>query len=324
MTDDIRLLERFATSGDEDAFRELIERHLDLVYSAALRRVNGDVPLAEDVAQTVFTDLARKARALPRDLVLSGWLYEATRFAAAKAIRGERRRQAREQEALTMQHFASESTPGWEQLCPVLDDAMDELNATDRNAILLRYFKNQDFQAVGLALGVSDAAAQRRVSRAVERLREFFAKRGIAVGASGLVTVISANAVQAAPVGLNAAIATTLVATTFTTSTLTKGILLMASTKSKVVITSIAVLLLAMAGTTVLLRDRSGFARHVPVSVSSQQESSPGQVTITASDMKRSPQDLTITAVDMKNAVTNGDKIEVPVEGGTISLRKPK
>jgi RNA polymerase sigma factor (sigma-70 family) len=208
MTDDNQLLERFATGGDEDAFRELIERHLDLVYSAALRRVNGDAPLAEDVAQTVFTDLARKARSLPRDVLLTGWLYEAVRFAATSAIRGERRRQTREQEAMTMQHLASESTPGWEQLSPVLDNAMGELSASDRNAILLRYFKNQDFQAVGLALGVSDAAAQKRVSRAVERLREFFTKSGVTVGTSGLVVVIGANAVQAAPAGLAATLTT--------------------------------------------------------------------------------------------------------------------
>src|SRR6187431_3235813 len=108
MTDDNQLLARFATGSDEDAFRQLIERHLDLVYSAALRRVNGDAPLAQDVAQTVFTDLARKARSLPRDVLLPGWLYEAARFAATNAIRRERRRQSREQEVMTTQHLASE------------------------------------------------------------------------------------------------------------------------------------------------------------------------------------------------------------------------
>src|SRR5437016_2055795 len=138
MTDDIELLKRFATGGDEDAFRELTERHLALVYSAALRQVKGDVPLAEDVARTVFTDLARKARTLPRNVVLTGWLYEAARFAAANAVRGEHRRKAREQEALAMENPASESTPDWEQLCPMLDAAMGDLSAPDRNAVLLR------------------------------------------------------------------------------------------------------------------------------------------------------------------------------------------
>ena len=227
MTENIELLGRFAARGDESAFGTLVERHVNLVYSTARRVVNGDAHLAEDVAQTVFTDLARKARALPRDVVLTGWLYEAARFTAANAIRGERRRQAREQEALAMQPTASESTAAWEQIAPHLEEAMGELNAPERNAILLRYFQNQDFHAVGLALGVSDDAAQKRVSRAVERLREFLAKRGVTVSASGLVVVISTNAVLMAPTGLSAAITaaaiagTTIAATAIATATKT-------------------------------------------------------------------------------------------------------
>ena len=226
MTDDIELLERFAARGDERAFGTLVERHVNLVYSTARRVVNGDAHLAEDVAQTVFADLARKARALPRDVVLTGWLYEAARFTAANAIRGERRRQAREQEALAMQPTASESTAAWEQIAPHLEEAMGALNAPERNALLLRYFQNQDFHAVGLALGVSDDAAQKRVSRAVERLREFLAKRGVTVGASGLVVIISTNAVLMAPAGLSAAIiaaavAGTTIATAATAITMT-------------------------------------------------------------------------------------------------------
>src|SRR5688572_27601289 len=120
MINDIQLLSRFAKRGDEEAFLQLVTRHLDLVYSSALRQVNGDAHLT----QTVFADLARKARSLRRHVVLSGWLYEAARFAAIKAVRGERRRQAREQEALAMHDPTPESTPDWEQLRPVLDTAM--------------------------------------------------------------------------------------------------------------------------------------------------------------------------------------------------------
>src|SRR5439155_16673680 len=118
MIDDIQLLSRFAKGGDEEAFLQLVTRHLDLVYSCALRQVNGDAHLAQDVTQTVFADLARKARSLQRRVTLSGWLYDAARFAAIKAVRGQRRRQAREQQALAMHDPTPESTPDWEQLRP--------------------------------------------------------------------------------------------------------------------------------------------------------------------------------------------------------------
>lgn len=239
MTDDIQLLERFAARRDEDAFRHLVQRHLGLVYSAALRLVNGDAPLAEDVAQKVFTDLARKAGTFPRDTVLAGWLYEAARFAAANAVRGERRRQAREQEAHAMQELASQSTPAWEELGPVLDAAMGELSPPERNAILLRYFQKQDFRAVADALGVSEAAAQKRVTRAVEHLRELLAKRGVKVGGSGLVILISTHAVLVAPAGLIAAIVTAALAGTTiraaTLATATKTLVM--TTMQKVVVT---------------------------------------------------------------------------------------
>jgi|ERR1041385_7348598 DNA-directed RNA polymerase specialized sigma24 family protein len=135
---DAQLLGEHAAQGSEPAFAEIVARHTDLVYSAALRQT-GSPELAHEVAQMVFTVLARKARSLPRDVLLTGWLYEAARFASANAIRGERRRQVREQEALAMYDHAAESTPGWEKLCPVLDDAMGDLCAADRNAILLRW-----------------------------------------------------------------------------------------------------------------------------------------------------------------------------------------
>src|SRR6266704_5070504 len=116
MTLDAELLRRYADVQSEDAFAELVRRHVDLVYSATLRQTNGDAHLAQDVAQSVFTDLARKARSLAQSVVLSGWLYQATRFAAAKAMRTERRRSTREQEAAAMQDQSRESHTDWDQL----------------------------------------------------------------------------------------------------------------------------------------------------------------------------------------------------------------
>src|SRR5437773_6501329 len=102
MNDDAQLLRRYAEAGSESAFSELVSRHIDLVYSAALRQVGGDTHLAQDVTQTVFADLARKARMPSLPAVLTGWLYQATRYAAAKAVRTERRRANREKEAVAM------------------------------------------------------------------------------------------------------------------------------------------------------------------------------------------------------------------------------
>ena len=219
---DVELLRDYAEGGHEAAFRELVARHTDFVFSAALRQVNSP-DLAGDIAQGVFTDLARKAQPLGRQTPgsLAGWLHRSTRYAALNHLRDTRRRLAHERQAMEQLLINSESAPDWERIRPVLDEALDSLGDEEREALLLRYFKNQDFRAVGLALGVSDDTAQKRVSRAVERLREFFSKRNVTIGASGLAVVISANAVQAAPAGLAAAIAAAALAgTAVSTSTL--------------------------------------------------------------------------------------------------------
>jgi RNA polymerase sigma factor (sigma-70 family) len=203
---DLDLLRDFARDQSQDAFTTIVHRHLDLVYCAALRQVRSP-ELAEEVAQSVFTDLAQNAAKLKPGTVLTAWLYEVTRRTAINAVRGEARRRLREQIACEM-NAMNASAADWTQIEPLLDEAMHALDETDRTAVLLRYFENQSLREVGQALGTSDDTAQKRVSRAVERLREFFAKRGVTVGASGLVVVISANAVQAAPVGLAITVST--------------------------------------------------------------------------------------------------------------------
>src|SRR6266516_2617952 len=208
---DAQLLRGYAQHGDEAAFREIVTRHTDLVYSVAVRCVNSP-DLACDIAQSVFTDLSSKARPLAEKLAdgasLVGRIYRSTLFAALNQLRNDHRRLAHERQAMEQLLSNSETAPDWDRIRPVLDEAMDNLSDEDRDALLLRYFKNHGFRDVGLALGLSDDAAQKRVSRAVERLREFFAKRGVTAGTSGLVAVMSANAVQAAPVGLAVTIST--------------------------------------------------------------------------------------------------------------------
>jgi RNA polymerase sigma factor (sigma-70 family) len=204
MLDDQQLLRRYAADGSEAAFAELVARYVNLVYSAALRRTGGDADLAKDVAQLVFTDLARKARSLPEGVVLAGWLHRATRYAAGQLLRTERRRQAREQEAVAMNALTSEPAPDWDRIRPLLDDALDRLDRADRDALLLRFFEQRSLADVGLALGATEDATRKRVSRALEKLRADLIRRGVTTTAAALSAAISVNAVQVAPAGLAA------------------------------------------------------------------------------------------------------------------------
>src|SRR5437016_9111130 len=202
MTDDGQLLQQYAGERSESAFGELVTRHIDLVYSVALRVAGGDRPLAEDVTQVVFMDLARKARGLPRDVLLAGWLYRHACYTAAKAVRTERRRKTREQTALAMRALDDNTEPPWERIALHLDEGLNQLSASDRDAIVLRFLKRQDLRAVGAALGISEDAAQKRVSRALEKLRSILDRRGVALTATALASVLAAEAVTAAPAGL--------------------------------------------------------------------------------------------------------------------------
>jgi RNA polymerase sigma factor (sigma-70 family) len=232
---DLELLRQYAQDGVESAFAQIVQRHINLVYSAALRQVHSP-QLAEEVAQSAFADLARNANHLTPDTILTTWLYQVTRRTAIDVVRRESRRQLREQIATEM-NIINATDDDWLQIEPLLDDAMEALDATDRTAVLLRYFENRSFREVGERLGTTDDAAQKRVSRAIDRLRDFFSKRGVAIGASGLVAILSVNAVSAAPVGLALTISTsatigasTVVATT--SATVTKAIAMTALQKT--------------------------------------------------------------------------------------------
>lgn len=234
---DAELLRRFAGGRNQDAFTELVKRHLSLVYSAALRQVRSP-QLAEEVAQSVFADLARDAGKLKPDAVVVAWLHLVTRRTAVDVIRKESRRQLREQIAVGMNAMnTTEAT--WPHIEPLLDEAVSALDETDRAAVLLRYFENKSLREVGAQLGVSEGAAQKRLSRAVEQLREYFGKRKVAVGASGLIVLISANAVQAAPVALITTISAAGIAacaTTTATATVTATKVIAMTTLQKTIV----------------------------------------------------------------------------------------
>jgi RNA polymerase sigma factor (sigma-70 family) len=201
MTDDAELLRRYAADRSEDAIAELVRRHLGLVYHAALRQCGGDHHRAEDVAQAVFTDLARKAGSLSKHQVLAGWLYTSTRFAATQAIRAEARRVVRERAAFAMNvtDNAGEAPIDPAQLQPVIDDALSSLNDRDREAVILRFFEGRTFADIGAAFSTSEDAARMRVDRALEKLRGFLARNGVTSTAAAVGAVLSTEAAAAVP-----------------------------------------------------------------------------------------------------------------------------
>jgi RNA polymerase sigma factor (sigma-70 family) len=220
--DDMALVREYAASQSEPAFAELVARHLNFVYSSALRRT-GDAALAGDVAQAVFIILARKAGALGRKTVLTGWLYRAAQFAAADALKQRRRRQQREQEAFMQSVLnsggdASSQQEIWKQIAPMLEAALDQLNARDRDAVLLRFFENKKLAEVGAALGVSEDGARVRVNRALEKLRQQFAKHGVDSTADAITNSIAAHSIQMAPASLAAAVTAAAKGTSIATS----------------------------------------------------------------------------------------------------------
>ena len=201
------MLADYVQNGSEEAFRELVARYIGLVYSTALRFVCGDAQFAEDVTQAVFVHLARKARALGGETMLGGWLHRDTCHVAATLMRGERRRQNRERQAMELQALQDHAEANLAQLAPVLDEAIDQLGEEDRLAIMLRFFEQRDLRSVGEALGSSENAAQKRVSRALEALRVLLKHRGVALSAGALGAALSTGAAASVPAGLAASVA---------------------------------------------------------------------------------------------------------------------
>lgn len=210
MTEPQVLLSEYVARGSEPAFREVVERYLNLVYGTAVRLVDGDTHRAEDVAQMVFSDLARLAGTLSAQVALGGWLHRRTCHVAASLMRSERRRQNREKEAMSMPPDSSDAN--FDQLVPVLDEAINQLGAQDRVAITLRFLEGRDLRAVGAALGSTEDAAQKRVARALQKLRGLLGRRGVAASCGALAAILSAQASTAAPAGLAANISAAAVA----------------------------------------------------------------------------------------------------------------
>ena len=248
---DAQLFREYVTCGADVAFTELVQRHTNLVYSAALRQV-GSPEAAAEIAQNVFLGLARGAQALmPRlseEASLAGWLCRSTRNLSLNFRRDEFRRQSRQRKVMEQLVTTSEDAPDWERLCGALDDAMSQLNEADYDLLVLRFYKSLDYRDVGVAMGLSDDAAQKRVSRALEKLRQVLSRRGVRTSAAALSLVIAANAVQAAPAGLTVTISSVALAGATSPSTIIAATKVIAMTTLQKSIFTATVALLAGAG----------------------------------------------------------------------------
>jgi RNA polymerase sigma factor (sigma-70 family) len=258
MNDDMELVREYAAHQSEQAFETLVSRHLGLVHSAALRQVR-DPSAAEEITQTVFIILARKAAALSPKTILPGWLYRTTRYVSAASVKIQRRRERREKEAHMLAATDETPTDLWERLSPILDESMAELRGTERDAIVLRYFQNKSLRDVGVALGVGEYAAQKRVERALDKLRQLLAKRGVVSTTAVIAGAIHSNSVQAISTVQAAAVASAAIAkgATASSSTLTliqSALKIMAWTKIKTAALIIAAFTLTAGTAAVMLQ----------------------------------------------------------------------
>jgi len=261
-TDDSALLRQFAENNSDEAFAALVQRHVNLVYSVGLRQT-GNPHASEEITQAVFIILARKAATLRHEQALTSWLFQAARLTANNFIRGEARRRHREGEAYMQSIMNEAGTEVWPRIAPLLDDAVAKLREKDRRAILLRFYEGRNLREVGLALGTSEAAAEKRVSRALEKLRKFFTKRGVDSTAATIAETISIHSVQAAPVALAKSVTAVAVVKGSTAAasilTLVKGTMkTMAWSKIKIATAiSAGVILLASVSTLVVAQTKS-------------------------------------------------------------------
>jgi RNA polymerase sigma factor (sigma-70 family) len=203
---DLELLRRYASSKSEDAFTELVRKYTGLVYAAALRQI-ADARDAEEITQAVFVILAQKAAAIPNATVLSAWLLRTTRYVAMNAWRKRARRP--QAELIDPNAHVTETDAAWKSIAPLLDEGLLGLSESNRNVISLRFFEGRSFREIAEVTGISEDAAQKRVSRALEELRRSFAKRGLALSATLVVGALGTHAIEAAPAHVISAIAMT-------------------------------------------------------------------------------------------------------------------
>jgi RNA polymerase sigma factor (sigma-70 family) len=257
MSDDMALVREYAQSNSEQAFATLVSQHINLVYSVALRQVR-DPNLAEEITQAVFILLARKARSLSPKKTLSGWLCRTARYVSDRALRTERRRHFREQEAQMQSTLNEPDSDAWQHIAPLLDEALNCLGTKEHDAVVLRFFEGKELKEVGAAMGTTEDGARMRVNRGLDNLRKFFTKKGATLSVATIAGAVSAHSVQAAPVGLAKSVTALAVAKGAAASgsvlTLVKGALkIMAWKNTQTAVVSIGLLLAVGGGTLIVM-----------------------------------------------------------------------
>jgi len=310
---DHELLAEFVKNGSESAFAALVARYVNLVYSTALRHTSNPHH-AEEITQAVFILLARKAGSISSKVVLSGWLYQAARLTAANHRRDNQRRQQREQQAIMESALNVPADEPWKLIAPILDEAMNALGVTDRDAVLLRYFENKPLAEVGAALGVSEAAAEKRVSRALERLHAMLTRQGVALGATAIAGAITANAVQAAP----AALAATITAAALTATSLTSATVAM-TTLQKIAVTAV---LAATIGGGIYAAKQASDARKEVQELQAQQAPMVEQIRQLKTSLTDATNRLTDLTAENSEPKSGKDKMEVLKLRGEVAAMR--
>ena len=197
---DFELLQRFARQADQSAFAEVVRRHLDLVFATALRKT-GDHGAAQEVAQNVFAALARKAWQFAPDDSLPAWLHKTALFQSNTWLRGELGRRRREQIAaeLATTMNTPEHQPAFQELVPLLDEALLSLREKDRTALLLRFYENQSLRDVGETFGITEDTAQKRVQSALEKVTDYFKRRGFKTASVAAIAAALEHSATTAP-----------------------------------------------------------------------------------------------------------------------------
>jgi len=297
MTTDLELLRRYADQGSQEAFRELVNRHINVIYFAAVRRTGGQTHLAEEVTQQVFAALAKNAPLLREFPSVIGWLFVATRFVSSKELRREQRRRRRENEAYVMQEHnpgAEMASLTWEQIRPAIDQLLDTVSETERSAVLLRFFEKRSFADIGATYGISEDAARMRVDRALAKLAALLRRRGIASTSALLGSALATQAAVTAPVGLAGSVAAFVGATSAAGASGIYVLTLMSMTKT---ITTIAAAAMLLAGCFGVYQMTKRHAIEAALTTVSQQTD---DVTAKWKSTERSNSELQLTNTDLQ------------------------